>query len=204
MPNEKLYPPPKPTAPREAPWTEIEGIIDGLGSVATKLDAVLAALKGLPPPKVIPPKEEVIPPPIDGRIDAIVDKLNKIIDILEVVPGPPAPPEIASIISRLDSIIKRLEKGVISSVKPGFHYMDVGTTSAVVLDTELNRTYALLINDSDTDIYLELGKEAKLNQGIRLTPNGGYFSIDLINTYTGKIYGICSAANKRLLVIEAT
>jgi hypothetical protein len=55
----RFPPPPKPSLPREAPWREIEEIIDGLKAVATKLDILISTYTGVPP---TPPGE--VPPPI--------------------------------------------------------------------------------------------------------------------------------------------
>ncbi len=78
---QEIHPPPPPSLPREAPWRQIEEIIDGLRAVASKLDLLIAAYTGVP---VAPPT--VITPPI------II----------------PAPPELASITSRLDVLIAAL------------------------------------------------------------------------------------------------
>lgn len=180
--NEKIHPPPKPTPPREAPWTQLE-------EISSKLDKIVSALTGLPG---VPPAD----------VSAILTKLDKLIELLSV-PMPPIT-ELLPITSRLDLIVNRLKYGYITSIKPGMPWVMVGTTSAVVLDEDANRKFALLINDSDTTIYLALGKHAKLNAGIRLAPHGGYYEVNLDQAYIGKIYGICSAANKRLLVTEAT
>jgi len=173
--NEKVHPPPRPSTPREAPWTQLE-------EISSKLDK----LPGVPPTDV----------------SAILARLDKLIELLSV-PMPPIT-ELLPITSRLDLIVNRLKYGYITSIKPGLPWVIVGTTSEIALDEDADRKFALLINDSDTAIYLALGKEAKLNAGIRLAPHGGYYEINLDQAYTGKVYGICSAANKRLLVTEAT
>ena len=73
----RINPPPPPSTPREAPWREIEAVVDGLQAVASKLDTLISLYTGVP---VAPPT--VVTPPII-----------------------PAPPELASITSRLDIII---------------------------------------------------------------------------------------------------
>ncbi len=79
---------------------------------------------------------------------------------------------------------------------------EVGTTSTTVLAANKNREYAILINDSDTTIYLALGTDAELNKGIRLNANGGSFEINKTNPYKGEINAICSVSGKKLLVTE--
>ena len=60
----RIYPPPPITTPREAPWREVEEIIDGLKTVANKLDTLISIYTGVPPtpPPSVPPPGEVAPP----------------------------------------------------------------------------------------------------------------------------------------------
>ena len=80
MVEERIQPPPPPSVPREAPWREIEAVVDGLKSVVSKLDTLISLYTGVP---VAPPT--VVTPP--------------------VIPGPP---ELASVNSRLDVLIAAL------------------------------------------------------------------------------------------------
>jgi len=52
MEQKRIYPPPKPSTPREAPWREIEQIIDGLGIVVGKLDTLISIYTGVPPGEI--------------------------------------------------------------------------------------------------------------------------------------------------------
>jgi hypothetical protein len=54
MVEKRLYPPPPPSTPREAPWREIEEIIELLKSTATKLDILISIYSGAPVPGVPP------------------------------------------------------------------------------------------------------------------------------------------------------
>ena len=78
------------------------------------------------------------------------------------------------------------------------------TTSTAVLSANATRRYALIVNDSDTVIYLSLGGTAVANTGIRLNANGGSYEMSpgLGNVYQGAITAICSATPKTLLVME--
>lgn len=81
-----------------------------------------------------------------------------------------------------------------------------GTGSVVVLQANPHRHSVLLVNDSDTVIYLAKAPTAVLNAGIRLNANGGSYE-DLMCGYDGSIYtGMYSAINavgsKTLLVNE--
>ena len=74
----------------------------------------------------------------------------------------------------------------------------IGTASTRILQANGKRTYALLVNDSDTVIYLGKGRPAVLNVGVRLNAAGGAYEISLVNPYYGAIYGIAGAITKNL------
>ncbi len=81
MVEPRIHPPPPPSLPREAPWREIEAIVDGLKSVALKLNTLISLYTGVAPPTVITPP---------------------------VTPIVPAPPELAPLADRLDALIAGL------------------------------------------------------------------------------------------------
>jgi len=75
----------------------------------------------------------------------------------------------------------------------------VGSTSTTVLASNANRKQAIIINDSNENVYLKFGTSATSNSGIRLNANGG----TLIETvYTGIITGICASGSKNVTVVE--
>lgn len=83
--------------------------------------------------------------------------------------------------------------------------VNVTTVTGVVLAANANRRYALLVNDSDTVIYIMLGAAAVANQGIRINANGGNYEMSLMlgNLYTGAINGIhAGVGDKALLMLE--
>ena len=83
--------------------------------------------------------------------------------------------------------------------------VNVTTTTGAVLAANANRLYALLVNDSDTVIYIKLGAAAVANQGIRLNADGGSYEMSAMlgNLYTGAINGIhAGTGNKVLLMTE--
>jgi len=84
--------------------------------------------------------------------------------------------------------------------------VSVGDTSTTILAANANRKYALIVNDSDTVIYLALGAAASVNSGIRLNANGGAYEINWTNLYKGAIYGIHAATGltKRVVVVEGS
>ncbi len=81
----------------------------------------------------------------------------------------------------------------------------IATTSTTALATNASRVYALLINDSDTAMYLKIGVAAVLSQGIRLNANGGSYVMsgaygNLDNRVINAIHG--GLGTKVLLVSE--
>lgn len=81
----------------------------------------------------------------------------------------------------------------------------VTTATGAALAANANRKYALVVNDSDTVIYIKIGADAAANQGIRLNADGGSFEMShaLGNLNTGAINAIhAGSGNKTLLVTE--
>ena len=80
-----------------------------------------------------------------------------------------------------------------------------GTTAILVLASNNARAFALIMNDSDTAIYLSfVGTiNAMTSQtGVRLNASGGSFQIDWSNLWKGAIYALTSAASKNLQIVE--
>ena len=88
--------------------------------------------------------------------------------------------------------------------RPGFTVC--GVADVQVLPGNINRKQAIIINDSDTIIYLIKGDgPAILNAGIRLNANGGVWIIEPDNygrLWKGAIHAITSVAAKRLVWTE--
>jgi hypothetical protein len=82
----------------------------------------------------------------------------------------------------------------------------IGAATGVALAANANRKYALLVNDSDSAIYLNIGAAAALNSGIRLNAQGGSYEMSAAygNLDTRAINAISSGAGKILLVTEGT
>lgn len=80
----------------------------------------------------------------------------------------------------------------------------VGDASTLVLADNDNRAYALLVNDSDEDMYIKIGSAAAISQGIRINANGGSYELSpaLANLCGQAIYAISASGSKRLLVTE--
>ena len=80
-------------------------------------------------------------------------------------------------------------------------FATAGTSSTTVLAANTARVEAVIVNDSDTTIYLFLGGTAVIGSGIRLNAQGGSYVETL---YTGAITSICASASKNLTVVEKT
>ena len=83
--------------------------------------------------------------------------------------------------------------------------VDVGVASAQILAANNDRKYAIIVNDSDTTIYLAIGAAAVAHRGIRLNANGGSYEVLLADLNIVAINGIhAGAGNKRVTVVEDT
>lgn len=90
-------------------------------------------------------------------------------------------------------------------ITPTHSEATVTTASGAALAANHSRRYALMINDSDTDIYIRLGETAVANEGIRINAGGGSYSISPVhgNMFLGAINAIHGGTgNKVLLVLE--
>ncbi len=83
--------------------------------------------------------------------------------------------------------------------------VSVGTSTGELAAANANRTYLLLQNDSDTDIYIKFGAAAVVGEGIRLNLGGGSLEISggNGNLDTRVVNAICLSASKDMLVTEA-
>jgi hypothetical protein len=80
--------------------------------------------------------------------------------------------------------------------------VSVSTTSTAILSANVGRVYSQITNDSDTIIYLGIGEDAVMNEGIRLSASGGLYEITPDNLFIGAVNAICSTTSKSVLVIE--
>lgn len=79
-----------------------------------------------------------------------------------------------------------------------------GITSKQIIPSNPNRKYLLIVNDSDSDIYINIGGNAVKNEGIRINANGGSFSMSVAesNISTVAINGISIGDGKNVLITE--
>jgi len=82
----------------------------------------------------------------------------------------------------------------------------VGVASSVIVPANDGRTSLLIVNDSDTDIYLAEGPTAVLNEGLRINAAGGTYGDDRTNItsgmWTGPIAAIAAAGGKNVAIME--
>ena len=76
----------------------------------------------------------------------------------------------------------------------------VGNTSTQILPANRGRLLLTITNDSDEEIYLARGEEARMHEGIRLNGNGGMHELNQNNLYWGAISAICLSGNKNLCI----
>lgn len=83
--------------------------------------------------------------------------------------------------------------------------VSVATTSTQLIAANAVRLYLLIVNDSDTPIYLSLNGASAVGAGIRLNPGGGSFELShkAGNLFTGAINAIHGATGtKNVLATE--
>lgn len=83
--------------------------------------------------------------------------------------------------------------------------VNCAATSTQLVAASSSRRYLLIVNDSDTDIYIKLGATAVAHEGILLKAEGGAFesspAYDLL--FMGAVNGIhAGSGNKVVLVTE--
>lgn len=81
--------------------------------------------------------------------------------------------------------------------------VDVGTSSAKIVDENTSRQYLRISNVSSNDVFLALGEDAILNGGVYLAPDGGTIEFNTLNLYTGEIHAIAdTGAENKVAITE--
>jgi len=86
--------------------------------------------------------------------------------------------------------------------------VNVTASSTAILAANSDRVYALIVNYSDTLVWLALGNDAVASKGIPLAPRvdadnpGGQFEIDATNMFTGAINGIHGGTGNKAVVVQ--
>lgn len=75
-------------------------------------------------------------------------------------------------------------------------------TNTLIMPANKQRTGCSIVNISDTIVFLAIGVDAALNQGIPLYPNGGAFEMGKDTLRKGAIYGIASVTDKIVCATE--
>lgn len=81
----------------------------------------------------------------------------------------------------------------------------IATVSTLALAASESRVYVLLINDSSSDMYLRIGADAVMNEGIRINAEGGSYEMaipmgNISDLVINAIHG--GVGTKTLLVLE--
>lgn len=79
--------------------------------------------------------------------------------------------------------------------------LTITTTAREILPVNPQRQYALIVNNSDTEMRISLGGTPTTSKGIPLRASGGFYEITSVNLYRGRIAAICSAS-KTLDLVE--
>jgi len=79
----------------------------------------------------------------------------------------------------------------------------VGATSTKIVEAKENRSYLVITNDSDEEMYISLGSAAVQGSGIPLTVKGSLIEISGERPFRGAVYGICASGGKSASVFEA-
>jgi len=96
-------------------------------------------------------------------------------------------------------IINRLK----TPVSPGA--VNVTTSSTQVLASNFSRSYAVLVNNSDADMWLSLGTPAEANKGILVKASGGQYELNPNALWVGEINAIhVGSGNKVIVYVELT
>ena len=90
-----------------------------------------------------------------------------------------------------------------SNMVEGGGSITVAVSTTAIIAANGQRRFAIIVNDSNEDIYLGLGEAAVLNKGIRLNALGGSFTTDGTNLFTGAINGICVSGSNVVTFVEA-
>ena len=135
-----------------------------------------------------------------GATEATLAAINAVLNAIDI--GIPASVGQAAMAASMPVVIAS-DQTVITT--PTHTPANVTTTTGEVLASNANRLYAILVNNSDTVIYIKWGAAAVANQGIRLNANGGSYEMSAMlgNLYLGAVNGIHGGSgNKVLLVTE--
>lgn len=80
--------------------------------------------------------------------------------------------------------------------------VEVGTLSTLIVPENVNRKHLVICNDSMSVVYLGLGSDAVLHNGIRLNAEGGAYEIGWTNLSKVPIYGICETGTATVTFSE--
>src|SRR3990167_1383373 len=96
---------------------------------------------------------------------------------------------------------------MVPAIKPPVAFtVDSTTASSEAVAANGRRQYLLIINDSDTVIYLAFDEDAVVNKGVRLNANGGSYEMSRAsgNLTTAAVNSINGTGTKVLCGVESS
>jgi len=81
--------------------------------------------------------------------------------------------------------------------------VNVTTKTTVIISANPSRKWLLLVNDSDTPIWVNLGAAAKIHEGIRINANGGSLELSSVHDclYLDAVNGIHESTNNKVMLV---
>lgn len=81
--------------------------------------------------------------------------------------------------------------------------VDVPATGLLVLAANTRRFFAIIQNNSSTDIWIMFGAQGAVGEGIMIPKNGFSYEIDRLNLWQGAVYAIHGGVgNKRVNTVD--
>lgn len=89
------------------------------------------------------------------------------------------------------------------TIIPRHTAVNVTTKTTVIISANPSRKWLLLVNDSDTPIWVNLGAAAKIHEGIRINANGGSLELSSVHDclYLGAVNGMHASANNKVMLV---
>jgi len=78
----------------------------------------------------------------------------------------------------------------------------LSTSQKQILGKNPQRTYCLIVNPSDEEVFLSMGIPATVDRGIPLLTAGSNYEINLTNPWRGSISAVSKAGTPNITVVE--
>lgn len=84
---------------------------------------------------------------------------------------------------------------------PTHTVVSVSNAGILVLPANTRRFYAMIQNISTVDVWIMLGSQGAVDEGILVPKNGFSYEIDRLNLWQGEVYAIHGGAGLRLVTV---